>query len=137
MTFRPYLFFPGSCRAAFEFYHQVFGGRLDLVTAADMPGEAPSDVPADLIMHAALVVDDTVLMGSDDPTSSDPAGVRGIRINRSLPDAATAARVFDALAAGGTVEMPLEQTSWSAAFGMCTDRFGTPWMIDVEGRDGR
>jgi PhnB protein len=134
MSFHPYLFFGGSCRAAFTRYQEIFGGDLALVTAADMPSDEqmPGAAP-DLIMHAALTVGDSLLMASDDPTA-DPLGpVQGMRVNHTVTDAAEAQRVFEALAEGGEVSLPIGPTSWSPMFGMCTDRFGTPWMISTDG----
>lgn len=131
MSFDAYLFFGGNCREAFQRYQEIFGGRLDLVTAADMAGPPPGIDPQ-TIMHAALVTDDGLLMGSDDPFS-DPFGpVTGMRVNHSAVDAPTAAGVFRALCDGGELQMDFAPTEWSAGFGMCQDRFGTPWMIDVQ-----
>ena len=130
MSFHPYLFFGGNCRQAFTRYQEVFGGELVLLTAADMPAseQMPGARP-DLIMHAALVVDGNLLMASDDPTTDSFGPVQGMQVNYATDDAAEAKRVFDALSEGGTVTAPLGPTSWSPAFGMLVDRFGTPWMI--------
>ena len=128
-TFHPYLFFGGNAREAFTRYQEIFGGELSLVTTADMPAEEQMpDVAADLIMHAALTIGDGLLMGSDDPTG-DSATVQGIQVNVGVDGVDEAKRVFDALADGGEVHAPLAPTSWAAAFGMCTDRFGTPWLL--------
>lgn len=133
MAFHPYLFFGGDCREAFTRYKEVFGGELVLMTVADMPSdERPPVGQADLIMHAALMGDDRLLMGSDDPTAESFGPVQGMMVNCSVADPGEAARVFDALAEGGQVTMPLAETSWSPRFGMCVDRFGTPWMVNVD-----
>jgi len=132
MAFHPYLFFGGNCREAFTYYHGVFGGDLVLLPMSDMPSEEP--VPAeqaDMIIHAALTYDGNLLMASDDPTG-EFGPVQGMQVNCSLADVAEAKRVFDALADGGEVRAPLAETFFSPAFGMCVDRFGTPWMITVE-----
>ena len=134
MAFYPYLFFGRDCREAFEFYKQVFGGELVLITMNDMP---PSDaaVPADqrnLIMHAALKFDDQLLMGSDDPTNENPAPVSGMMVNYSVPDVEGATKAFNTLAEGGEVRLQIGPTAWSPAFGMCVDRYGTPWMVSAE-----
>lgn len=129
MAFRPYLFFGGNCREAFTRYQQIFGGDLTLLTMKDVPGEQPPADKADLIIHAALVVGDEVLMASDDPMSESFGPVHGIMVSYDAADVHEAKRVFDALADGGTVTQSLEPTFFSEAFGMCTDRFGTPWMI--------
>lgn len=128
-TFHPYLFFGGNARDAFTRYQEIFGGELSLVTSADMPlEEQMPDAPADAIMHAALTIGDGLLMGSDDPTA-DNVTVSGIQVNLGIDGVDEATRVFDALAEGGEVHAPLAPTSFAAAFGMCTDRFGTPWLL--------
>jgi PhnB protein len=133
MAFYPYLFFGGSCREAFTRYQEIFGGELVLITAADMPsGEQMPGASPDLIMHAALKLGDALLMASDDPTTDGFGPVQGMQVNYSVPDAGEAKRAFDELADGGQVTQPIGPTSWSPMFGMCTDRFGTPWMISAE-----
>jgi PhnB protein len=129
MAFRPYLFFGGNCRDALTRYQEIFGGELTLLTMKDVPGEEPPADKADLIIHAALMVGDELLMASDDPMSADFGPVQGIMVSYDAPDVAEANRVFDALAEGGAVTQALIPTFFSEAFGMCTDRFGTPWMI--------
>jgi PhnB protein len=133
MAFYPYLFFGGNCREAFDCYKEIFGGELFIMTMKDMPSEEP--VPADqadLIMHAALTIQDQLLMGSDDPTSDNFGPVQGMQVNYAVADVAEAERAFAALADGGKVTMPIAETSWSPAFGMCIDRFGTPWMVSAD-----
>lgn len=132
MAFHPYLFFSGNCREAFTRYQEVFGGDLVLLPMSDMPSEeAPPADQADLIMHAALTFGDNILMASDDPTG-DGGPVKGMSVNYTVADTAEAQRVFDALADGGEVTMPMAETFWSPRFGMCVDRFGTPWMVNAE-----
>lgn len=134
MAFHPYLFFGGDCRAAFTRYGEVFGADPVLLTAADMPAEEqPPSGAADLIMHAALMTGRGLLMGSDDPTTDAFGPVQGMQVSYEATDPDDAGRVFDALAEGGTVTMPLGATSWSPAFGMLVDAFGTPWMISAPG----
>ena len=131
MAYRPYLFFGGNCREAFTRYAEVFGGELVLIRGGDMPegDQMPGD--PDLIAHAALMLGSDLLMGSDDPTTADFGPVQGMQVNYDAPDADTATRVFDGLADGGVVHAPLGPVSFSPLFGMCVDRFGTPWMITV------
>ena len=131
MALYPYLFLSGTCRDAFTRYREVFGGELVLLPMSDMPSEQA--VPADqagLIMHAALTFDGHLLMGSDDPTG-DGGPMRGISVNYTVADATDATRVFEALAEGGEITMPLAETFWAPLFGMCVDRFGVPWMVNV------
>ena len=132
MAFRPYLAFAGNCRDAFTRYQEIFGGELALLTMADTPADAgppPEGVPSDAIMHAALTSGDDLLMGADDPSGNFEGAVHGMCVTYSLADPGDAKRVFDALAEGGEMQMPLGETFFSPAFGMCIDRFGTPWMI--------
>jgi PhnB protein len=129
MAFRPYLFFGGNCREAFTRYAEVFGGELDVMTMGDVPeGEVPPG-REDVVIHASVRIGDDVLMGSDDP-ESDPFGpVQGMMVSYDAADTADAERVMAALSEGGTVTQELIPTFFSAGFGMCTDRFGTPWMV--------
>ncbi len=83
-------------------------------------------------MHAALNVGGGVIMASDDPTG-DGKPHKGVSVSYSAANAAECHRVFDALAEGGTVTMPVAETFWSPAFGACVDRFGVSWMVGVEG----
>ena len=136
MAFHPYLFFGGNCREAFTRYQEIFGGELVLLSMKDMPSDEP--VPAenaDMIMHAALKLGDQLLMGSDDPTSENFGPVQGMQVNYAVAEAGEAKRAFDALAEGGQVTLPIGATFFSPMFGMCVDRFGTPWMISTESTD--
>lgn len=133
MQSNTYLFFDGECKAAFKFYEQCLGGKIDeMMTYGDAPlsEEIPSE-QRDRIMHANLTVDSLVLMGSDTP----PDGFekpQGFSVNLQFDDLVEAERIFQKLAENGTVKMPFQETFWSTRFGMLVDRFGTPWMIDVQ-----
>ena len=129
MAFRPYLFFGGNCREAFTRYREIFGGELTLMAMKDVPGEQPPAGQADTIVHAAITIGDDLLMASDEPMTDDFGPVQGMMVSYDATDVEDANRVFDALADGGTVTQAVEPTFFSEAFGMCTDRFGTPWMI--------
>lgn len=128
-----YLFFDGECEAAFKFYEQCLGGKIDeMMTYGDAPmsEEIPSE-QRDRIMHANLTVGAMVLMGSDTP----PDGFKkpqGFSVNLQFDDQVEAERIFQKLAENGTVKMPFQETFWSTRFGMLVDRFGTPWMINVQ-----
>jgi PhnB protein len=133
MPFQPYLFFGGNCREAFTRYHEIFGGDLVLLTMNDAPPEArPPGVDLDVVMHAALKIGDALLMASDDPTTDSFGPVQGMQVNYSAADPAEANRVFAALAEGGDVTQPIGPTFFSPAYGMCVDRFGTPWMVSAD-----
>jgi PhnB protein len=136
MAFHAYLFFGGNCRDAFNTYQEIFGGELNIMSMKDMPPTEGAEVPAeqaDMVMHAALMIGDDLIMGSDDPTTDSFGPVQGMMVSYSTPNVAEAKRVFEALAEGGKVTAPIEPTFWSPMFGMCVDRFGTPWMIGAEG----
>jgi len=133
MKINSYLMFNGNCEAAFKFYEQCLGGRITMMMTH---GEAPSaeHVPAewhDKIIHACLEVGDRLLMGSDSPPGYLETP-QGFYVQVSVAEPAEAERIFHALAENGKVKMPLEQTFWSARFGMLVDRFGTPWMVNCE-----
>ena len=133
MQLNPYLNFDGQCEAAFKFYERCLGGKI---VAMMTFGETPmaQQTPAashGRIAHVRLMVGDTVLMGSDGPPGSDTRAT-GFYVNIGVDDPAEAERVFGALAEGGTVQMPIQETFWALRFGMFVDRFGTPWMINCE-----
>lgn len=133
MAFHPYLYFGGNCREAFTRYQEIFGGELVLLAMKDMPSDEPvAEAQADLIMHAALMVDGNLLMASDDPTTDTFGPVLGMQVNYAVAGTAEAQRVFEALADGGEITLPIAETFWSPMFGMCVDRFGTPWMVNAE-----
>lgn len=133
MQINPYLTFSGQCEEAFRFYEKCLGGKIE----AMFPHEgtpAEEHVPAEWrkkIMHARLVVGEGVLMGSDAPPSHQEKP-QGFSVSLQIPDATAAERVFNALSAGGTTTMPMQETFWALRFGMCTDRFGIPWMVNCE-----
>jgi PhnB protein len=140
MSLHPYLFFTGTCREAMTRYQEILGGELAVMTVADMPeGEEPPPGPPDpdLVIHAALTFGaGDLLMASDDPTG-DGGGMKGMAVNLTVADPDEATRIFEALAQDGVVLMPLAETFWSPRFGMCADRFGTSWMVDVEAGEGQ
>jgi PhnB protein len=133
MKLNPYLMFNGNCEAAFKFYEQCLGGKI---VAMMTRKEAPSaeHIPEqwqDKIMHVCLDLGDRLLMGSDSPPGYFEMP-KGFYVQISAAEPAEAERIFHALAENGEVKMPLEQTFWSARFGMLIDRFGTPWMLNCE-----
>ncbi len=123
--------FNGNCKEAFALYERVLGGKIE---AQFTFGETPEQehVPpgyADKIMHVSLKLENTSLMGSDDPMGTYETP-KGISVSLHIEDPSEAERVFNGLAEGGTVTMPLEETFWAIRFGMCVDRFAIPWMIN-------
>ena len=132
MSFHAYVFFSGDCAAAFQRYHEVFGGELSLMRNGDVPPDVRMpDTDDSVVMHASLKVGDGLLMGSDD-LSGDDGPKTGFSVCYTAPDVAIANRVFNALADGGEVTMPIQSTFWASAFGMVVDRFGVSWMVDTE-----
>ncbi len=133
MQLNPYLMFNGQCEAAFKFYEKVLGGKIEaMLPHAGAPAE--QQVPPEWrnkIMHARLVVDNHVLMGSDAPPQYQQTP-QGFSVSLSVAKPADADRIFNALAENGTVRMPIQKTFWSARFGMLIDRFGIPWMVNCE-----
>jgi PhnB protein len=126
----PYLHFKDNAREAMEFYQGVFGGDLNANTFAEFGMEGPA---SDLIMHAQL---DTpagfTLMGSDTPPQMTYEGKpHGITISLSGDAGDELRGYWEKLAAGGTVEMPLEKQMWGDEYGQVTDKFGTSWMVNI------
>ena len=135
MTIRlnPYLSFRDNARAAMEFYHSVFGGELTTSTFAEFQA---SDDPAeqDKIMHSMLEADNgLVLMGSDTPNSMEHSPGNNISVSLSGDDDATLRGYWDKLSADGTVTMPLSPAPWGDSFGMCVDKFGIAWLVNIAG----
>jgi len=131
MSFDPYLMFDGDCRAAFERYHEVFGGDLTIIRMGDTPGEQIPPEQADLVIHAALDVNGRLLMGSDDPTGGSRGDMERSHVYHEAADIPTAEKVFAGLAEGGEETQPLMETFFSPKWGMCKDRFGVRWMVGV------
>jgi PhnB protein len=136
MHINPYLAFNGNCREAFEFYERALGAEpVMMMTYDKMPGghKGPPEI-AGKVMHARLMLGDTPLMGSDAPPDRYRAP-GGYMINISVDDPGKADRLFAAHAEGGIVTMPIGETFWALRFGMVTDRFGVPWMVNCEKKD--
>lgn len=134
MRWNPYLFFDGRCEAAFKFYEKCLGGKIVMMSRF---GETPASehVPKDhhdRIMHARLQVGDQTLMGTDETPGHPYEGVKGCSVALQVNDPAEAERIFAAFADGGSVTMPLQETFWAVRYGMVTDRFGVPWMVNCE-----
>jgi PhnB protein len=135
-TVQPYLFFEGRAEEAAEFYAKVLGAQLEMLMRYD---ESPDPVPEGMVppgsgrkvMHMSLRIGETVVMGSDGNCSGKP-GFGGFSLAHTVATEADAERVFDQLAAGGRVEMPLAQTFFATKFGMLADKFGVGWMVLVD-----
>jgi PhnB protein len=130
-SLNPYLNFNGNARQAMEFYTSIFGGELTLTTFAELGADGPD---ADRIMHAALNTDaGYMIMGADVPSSMEYQPITGASVSLSGDDAEALRRYWDQLSASGTVTMPLEKQAWGDEFGMCSDQFGVPWMVNISG----
>ncbi|MFL6185937.1 MAG: VOC family protein [Actinomycetes bacterium] len=126
----PYISFDNSARQAMEFYRNVFGGDLTMNTFGEF-GQADSP-DADKIMHSQLETDSGfTLMASDTPAGMQRNTGDTITISLSGDDADSLRGYWEKLSDGGTVTMPLEKQMWGDEFGMCTDKFGVPWMVNV------
>jgi PhnB protein len=125
-----YLFFNGTCADAMRFYERTLSGKLSLMTHAESPmaAQAPPG-SANRILHARLDFDGGMLMASDSMVGQPYEGMKGFSLSLIYPTAAEGRRMFDALAQGGQVTMPMQKTFWAEGFGMLVDRFGTPWMV--------
>lgn len=127
-----YLAFDGTCRQAFEFYEQALRGKI---VFSQTFGESPmaSQMPPDAqnrTMHVRLVAESATLMGSDAPPGKPAGKPHAFCVAVQVDEPSEADRIFAALSEGGKVDMPMQQTYWADRFGMCTDRFGTPWIIN-------
>ncbi|MPY79434.1 MAG: VOC family protein [Actinophytocola sp.] len=130
----PYLSFDGDARDAMEFYRSVFGGTLTANSFGDF-GAQHSSEDADKIMHSMLETDSGfTLMGADTPSGMERS-TNGT-ISLSGDDAEALRGYWEKLSAGGAVTMPLEKQMWGDDFGMCVDKFGVAWMVDIVPQQG-
>ena len=128
----PYLTLPGTARQAAEFYRDVFGGDLSVTTFGE--AGAAGAPHADQVMHAQLESPSGyTLMLSDMPPGSEHSPGNDMAISLSGDDDAELRGFWDRLADGGSVQVPLEPQMWGDVFGMCTDRFGVSWMVNIAG----
>ena len=133
MSLNPYLYFDGQCEEAFNYYAKSLGGKIAFMMTYEgspMAGQAPPGW-AKKILHAGLASGHGVLEGCD-------AGPGQYKKPQSFcvmlkpKDATEADRMFNALAEGGTVQIPIAETFWALRFGMVVDRFGVPWLVNCE-----
>jgi PhnB protein len=133
MNLGPHLHFRGNCREAFDFYAKLMRGKVVFcMTFGESP--AAGEVPAalrDQVIHARLDFGDRQLFGCDAPPERYQTP-QGFNLMALVKEPAEADRLFNALSDNGSVTMPIATTFWSPRFGMCTDRFGIPWMVNCE-----
>ena len=131
MQVQPYLFFEGRCEEALQYYSRHLGAKVEmLMRYKDSPEPPPPgmNTPADKVMHASVRIGDTVVLASDGHCSGK-AQFGGFSLSLTVPSDAEAKRIFNALADGGEVRMPLTSTFFASSFGMLTDRYGVAWMV--------
>jgi len=127
---KPYISFSGNCQEAINFYIEALGAELVFMQKV---GDSPmKDMgPADAVMHCRLQIGDTQIMASDNMGRPMTMG-NNITLAIGLDDLDKAKEMFDRLAEGGSVTMPIQSTYWAAGFGMLMDKFGINWMFNVE-----
>ena len=131
MQLNTYLIFNGQCEAAFKFYEQAIGAKIKFMMTH---GESPmaAHVSAEWrnkIIHGTLALGEQVLMGSDAPPDHYEKP-QGFSVSIDVTDPAEAERMFQALSENGRITMPMQETFWAVRFGMATDQFGVPWMVN-------
>src|SRR5438552_15307440 len=134
-TIQPYLFFNGNCEEAIECYRKGLGAEVEMMMRfKESPEPQPPGTVSpgfdNKIMHASFRVGQTTVLASDGD-SLDKASFQGFSLSLSVPSEAEADRVFNALAEGGQVKLPLTKTFFSPRSGMVEDRFGVGWMSTV------
>ena len=132
----PYLFFAGRCEEAISFYAEALGAQVEMMMRfSDSPDPTPEGMlqPGfeNKVMHASMTIAGVRIMASDG--CDDKTRFEGFRLAISIHSEADARRMFDALADGGKVDLPLCATFWSPCYGMVTDRFNVGWMVMVPG----
>ena len=130
-SLNPYLAFNGNCREAMEFYRDALGGELVINTFEEAPMEIPEDYKSK-VMHATLVFGNAVVMASDSMPGTEISFRNSVALSIAALTLEEGEKMFTNISRGGTIRMPFEDTFWGARFGMCTDKFGIDWMVNVE-----
>jgi PhnB protein len=126
----PYLNFNGNARQALEFYRSVFDGNLTLSTFGELGAADGPD--AGKIMHGQLETDaGYTVMAADVPSHMQYQPPAGFAVSLSGDDGDALHSYWDKLSASGTTSVPLQKQVWGDEFGMCTDQFGIPWMVNI------
>lgn len=132
----PYLVMDGNVKEAIAFYKQALDAKVvGVQTFGEMPAGADHPMPDDVkdrVMHALLKVGETDLMFSDTYPGMPYETGNHVNIAIVTDDAGTSKQIFDALAEGGQVKMPMQETFWSPAYGQVTDKFGVAWQVTTE-----
>lgn len=127
----PYLNFNGNCREAMNFYKACIGGSLEIMGFEGAPMEVPAE-SKDAVMHAILKSGAILIMASDTMPGHTITFGDSVSLSINCESKAQTDAFFNALVAGGKVNMPLEETFWGAYFGMITDKFGIHWMFNYD-----
>jgi PhnB protein len=126
----PYLTFNGNAREAMEFYHSVFGGQRRINTFSEFGSSDPAI--ADKVMHAMLTTDQGYLLMASDIAPGMPYNPGNtITCSLSGDPGGGLEQAWEKLSDGGTITMPFEKQVWGDVYGMCIDKFGIPWMVDI------
>jgi len=134
MYVQPYLFFDGRCEEAVEFYRKAIGAKVEMMMrfkdSPKKPSEGCGGGDPNKIMHSSFKVGDSLIMASDGMAAGKPE-FKGFTLSINAKTEAEADKLFNALAEGGQVQLPLTKTFFSPRFGMVADRFGVGWMVIV------
>lgn len=130
VSLNPYLSFAGDCRAALDFYKAIFGGEVSGLQTYGESGFPDTGATPDAIMHSEFRADGIHFMASDAMRGFKVHPDNNISMSLHFSDVPEETRVFNALAEGGTVTMPLNLSPWGANFGMLTDKFGIEWLLN-------
>jgi|SRR5271170_5280283 len=134
MQLSPYLLFNGQCEEAFKFYEKALGGKIEAIhkfEGSPMAQQVPGDWGGK-VMHASLKLEGGITLLGSDPPPNRYQVPQGFSVSLSVKDPAETERIFNELVKNGTVQMPIQQTFWSARFGMLVDQFGIPWILNCE-----
>jgi len=126
----PYINFQGKAREAMTYYQNILGGKLDLL-AIDDKGQMHPAGPDESLMHARLVSDGAVIMGTDGSPEYPPTWGDNMAVSLIGYDRDRMIKAFDGLSEGGSIKMPLSKSSWGDEFGYLVDKFGINWMVDI------
>ena len=132
----PYLTLSGNTREVLEFYKSIFGGNIEIMTWSEAPDEVCGGAEKkaaikDNVMHGCLTNESFMLMAAD--SVQDPSqAVNSTHLSFNCTSVDEIDSLFKKLSDGGTITMPLDNTFWGARFGMLTDKYGVPWMLNCQ-----
>lgn len=130
-SLNPYLSFKDTTKEAMEFYQTVFGGKLELHTFAEYHA-SPDPSEDNKIMHSMLEAENGItFMAADTPNSMDYTVGTNFNMSLSGDNEEELRGYFNKLSEGGAIKMPLEKAPWGDTFGMCNDKFGVSWMVNI------